>query len=75
MRVLASRPGKRAKEEKMRVSSSKSRSRCASHNGKARGCNPGRHLPYIYVCVCVGVESIDMFVYARLSNQESRVRS
>lgn len=28
-----------------------------------------------HIYVCVGVESIDMFVYARLSNQESRVRS
>lgn len=61
-----------AGEQKMRVSSTKSRSRCASHNGKAPGgFNPGRQLPYIYVCVCVEYRHL----YARLPNQESRVRS
>lgn len=42
-------------EEEMRISSSKSRSRRASHNGKAPGCNP----PWGGTChiyMCVGVE-------------------
>lgn len=38
----------------MRVSSSKSGSHRAFHNGKAlTGLQPARHLPYVYICVCV----------------------
>lgn len=42
------------KEEQMRVSSSKSGSHRTFHNGKAlTRLQPGRHLPCVYICVCV----------------------
>lgn len=60
----------RKEEEQMRVSSSKSGSRRASHNGKAlTGLQPGRHLPRIYICVCVEYRHICMPTFPRTKNQ------
>lgn len=62
----------------MRVSSSKSGSHRAVHNGKAlTGLQLGRHLPCvcIYMCVCVEYRHICMPTFPQTKNQRVHSRS